>query len=97
MKLRDHVANPVFKEKRKLEMQLEKTFPKEYFSKYAMVTFNENIPYAQAMRKGRAQDKAILNMLVNTEIKNNDLKTTLQQIQTETKHILNEDTIAKLL
>ena len=41
--MKDHVANPIFKEKRKLEMTLEENFPSAYFSKYSMVTFNENI------------------------------------------------------
>ena len=58
--MKDHVANPIFKEKRKLEMELEKMFPSEYFSKYSMVTFNENMSYSEAMKKGRAQDKAIV-------------------------------------
>ena len=66
--MKDHVANPIFKEKRKLEMELEKTFPNEYFSKYSMVTFNEDIPYAEAMKKGRAQDKALLNMVADNDL-----------------------------
>jgi len=33
--MRDHVANPLFKEKRIVEMNLEKYFPTEYFSKYS--------------------------------------------------------------
>ena len=60
--MKDHVANPIFKEKRKIEMDLEKTFPTEYASKYSLVTFNEHIGYNEAMKRGRAQDKALLNM-----------------------------------
>jgi kynurenine 3-monooxygenase len=41
--MKNHVANPIFKEKRKIEMDLEKTFPTEYASKYSLVTFNEQI------------------------------------------------------
>ena len=66
--MRNHVANPIFKQKRKLEMDLEKQFPDDYFSKYSMVTFNEDIGYNKAMVKGRAQDKAILNMIADNEI-----------------------------
>ena len=36
--MRNHVANTMFQEKRKLEMTLEKAFPNEYYSKYALVT-----------------------------------------------------------
>ena len=95
--MRDHVANPLFKEKRKLEMDLEKTFPTSYFSKYSMVTFNENIGYAKAMKIGRAQDKALLNLIADSEIDTTkDLKNILNQIQKETSEILEEDKIAGL-
>ena len=95
--MKDHVANPLFKEKRKLEMELEKTFPNEYFSKYSMVTFNENIPYAEAMKKGRAQDKALLNMVAHHDLDSiSDLKEVLKKVQKETNEILEEDKIAGL-
>lgn len=66
--MRDHVANPSFKEKRKIEMDLEKTYSTDYFSKYSLVTFNENIGYNEAMRRGRAQDKALLNLISDDEV-----------------------------
>ena len=95
--MKDHVANPIFKAKRKLEMDLEKTFPLEYFSKYSMVTFNENIPYAEAMKKGRAQDKALLNMVADNNLNDiSDLHAVLKKVQVETNEILEEDKIAGL-
>ncbi|RED50069.1 FAD-dependent oxidoreductase [Seonamhaeicola aphaedonensis] len=95
--MRDHVANPIFQEKRKLEMTLEKAFPNEYASKYALVTFNENLGYYEAMLKGRAQDKAILNLLSEGEINvNDDLRSILNKITKETQKILEEDNVAKL-
>ena len=96
--MRDHVANPIFKQKRALEMALEKTFPTEYFSKYSMVTFNEDIPYHKAMLIGRAQDKAILNMIADKKIDlNGDLKSILAIIKAETEEILDEDKVAKTM
>ncbi len=96
--MRDHVANPIFKQKRALEMELERKFPEEYFSKYSMVTFNEDIPYHIAMLKGRAQDKAILNMIDDKKINlNGDLESILAIIKTETEEILDEDKIAKTM
>lgn len=93
--MKDHVANPIFKEKRKLEMTLEENFPSAYFSKYSMVTFNENIPYAEAMKKGRAQDKALLNMVAHRNLDAiTDLKEVLKKVQEETNEILEEDKIA---
>lgn len=95
--MRDHVANPLFKEKRKLEMDLESTFPEQYFSKYSMVTFNEDIPYSKAMKIGRAQDKAILNMIADHEIDTSqNLESTLKQVQDHTNEILEEDNVANL-
>ena len=100
--MKDHVAHPVFQEKRKLEMALENAFPDEYASKYALVTFNENMGYREAMIKGRAQDKAILNLLSgsnissSTEMTEEDLKSILEKIKQDTEAILKEDRIAGL-
>ncbi|ULC60489.1 FAD-dependent monooxygenase [Flaviramulus sp. BrNp1-15] len=95
--MKDHVANPIFQEKRKLEMALEKEFPNEYSSKYSLVTFNENIGYREAMLKGRAQDKAILTLLTDKKIDvNGDLKEILKKVKQETESILEDDKIAGL-
>ncbi|OEK09045.1 kynurenine 3-monooxygenase [Flavivirga aquatica] len=100
--MKDHIANPIFQEKRKLEMAFEKIFPSEYSSKYSLVTFNDNIGYKKAMLKGRAQDKAILNMLadgdilISDDIKENELKIILEKVKNQTKAILKDDRIAGL-
>ncbi|AXT20685.1 FAD-dependent monooxygenase [Flavobacteriaceae bacterium AU392] len=95
--MKDHIANPIFQKKRKLEMTLEETFPDEYSSKYSLVTFNETIGYREAMLKGRAQDKAILNMLSDNELDlNGDFKSILEKIKQETEAILEDDRIAGL-
>ncbi len=97
--MRDHVANPLFKEKRKIEMDLEKTFPNQYSSKYSLVTFNENIGYNEAMKKGRAQDKALLNLIADDEVHTHlemtkeELKVILDKVIYETDRILEEDKI----
>jgi kynurenine 3-monooxygenase len=59
--MRDAVADPVFQRKRALETKLEQTFP-DYFSKYSMVTFREDLPYSVAKRKGNAQDKLLMEI-----------------------------------
>ena len=95
--MRDHVANPIFKEKRKIEMALEKNYPEDYFSKYSMVTFNEDMGYNEAMTKGRAQDKAILNMVADGTLSaSDDLKTIFEKVKLETEAILEDDRIAGL-
>ncbi|MFQ3296428.1 MAG: kynurenine 3-monooxygenase [Polaribacter sp.] len=100
--MKNHVANPLFKEKRKIEMDLEKTFPTEYASKYSLVTFNEHIGYNEAMNRGRAQDKALLNMIADDAIHTHldmtkeELKVVLQKVKIETNTILEEDKITGL-
>ena len=59
--MRAHVAEPVFVLKRQLETNLEHTYT-NYFSKYSMVTFREDIPYSVAMNKGRAQDDLLMEI-----------------------------------
>jgi kynurenine 3-monooxygenase len=94
--MKDHVANPIFQEKRKIEMVLESEFPDVYHSKYSLVTFKETIGYYEAMTIGRAQDKAILRMLAANKISlKEDLNELLKKVQDETSNILKEDTIAK--
>jgi len=100
--MRDHVANLLFKEKRKIEMDLEKNFPTEYFSKYSLVTFHEDIGYNEAMKRGRAQDKALLNLISDDEVHTHlnmtkeELKVILDKVKKETNTILEEDQIARL-
>jgi kynurenine 3-monooxygenase len=94
--MKGHVNNAIFREKRNLEMAFEKQFPDEYSSKYSLVTFNEDIGYREAMLRGRAQDKAILNMLADKDISiNDDLKTTLDKVKVATENILEDDRVAK--
>ncbi|MDY0781117.1 NAD(P)/FAD-dependent oxidoreductase [Tenacibaculum sp. IB213877] len=95
--MRDHVANPIFKEKRKIEMELEKNYPTQYFSKYSLVTFNEDIGYHEAMKRGRAQDKALLNLVAHHDFDGvKDLNQIFQKVTEETNEILEEDKIAGL-
>lgn len=94
--MKGHVNHTLFREKRSIEMALEKNFPKDYSSKYSLVTFNEEIGYQEALLRGRAQDKAILNLLADKLISpKDDLKFLLEKIKTETQNILEEDRIAK--
>jgi kynurenine 3-monooxygenase len=64
--MRDAVADPVFVRKRELETRLEQTYP-DYFSKYSMVTFREDLPYAVAKQKGNAQDRFLMQICAANE------------------------------
>jgi len=71
--MRDHVDNPEFILKRKLEMALEEKYP-SYSSKYNLVTFNEHVPYSEAMRRGHIQDEYLLDFCrTQTQIENVDI------------------------
>jgi len=59
--MRDRVADPVFQRKRELETRLEQNYP-DYFSKYSMVTFREDMPYSEAHRRGNAQDELLMTL-----------------------------------
>jgi kynurenine 3-monooxygenase len=64
--MRDRVADPVFQRKRELETRLEQTYP-DYFSKYSMVTFREDMPYSEAMRRGNSQDAFLMEFCLNLD------------------------------
>jgi kynurenine 3-monooxygenase len=64
--MRDAVADPVFVRKRELETRLEQTYP-DYFSKYSMVTFREDLPYSVAKQKGNAQDRLLMQICAEVE------------------------------
>lgn len=96
--MKEHTASALFQEKRKLEIAFEKHFPTQYFSKYALVTFNANISYSNAMLRGRAQDKAILNLISDKKITNEQsLEEKFELVQNETQAILHDDAIVKNL
>ena len=96
--MKNHVANPLFQEKRKIEMALEAQFPETYYSKYSLVTFKETIGYKEAMTIGRAQDTAILKLLAAQKIDSNeDLNTVLKKVQQETSTILKENAVSKIV
>jgi kynurenine 3-monooxygenase len=80
--MRDAVADPVFQKKRELETKLEQTFP-DYFSKYSMVTFREDLPYTVARDKGNAQDKLLMEICANGEsVSKLDLNGVIKRIKT---------------
>lgn len=79
--MRDSVANPVFQRKRELETKLEHTFP-DYFSKYSMVTFREDLPYSVAKRRGNAQDNLLMEICAEVDnVSEIDLNEVMQKVK----------------
>ncbi|MFN2261394.1 MAG: FAD-dependent oxidoreductase [Psychroflexus sp.] len=92
--MKSHTAQDIFLQKRKIELALEKEFPKQYSSKYSLVTFEEQISYKTAMDRGRAQDKAILGLLKNNKLHDKQsLEEQLKLIRNVTQQILEGDVI----
>ncbi|GAB5464610.1 MAG: NAD(P)/FAD-dependent oxidoreductase [Candidatus Kapaibacteriales bacterium] len=60
--MRASTANPLFKQKRELEIELEKNYP-EFSSKYNLVTFREDVGYATALKMGELQDNFFLSAI----------------------------------
>lgn len=93
--MKEHTAMEIFQRKRKLETAFEAEFPEDYYSKYSLVTFKESIPYSEAMKRGRAQDKAILNLLSDGKITEElSLKEKLELVKKETEAILHDEEVA---
>lgn len=64
--MRDATADPVFQRKRELETMLEQKYT-DYFSKYSMVTFREDLPYSVAKARGNAQDQLLMAICSEAE------------------------------
>jgi kynurenine 3-monooxygenase len=63
IEMRDKTASSTFRTKKKLDHLLESALPGVYLPLYTMVTFTR-IPYAQAARRARLQDRILYTALV---------------------------------
>jgi kynurenine 3-monooxygenase len=79
--MRDATADPVFQRKRELETKLEQTYS-DYFSKYSMVTFREDMPYAVAKEIGNAQDELLMEICRQVDdVKSLDVEKVIEQVR----------------
>jgi kynurenine 3-monooxygenase len=67
IEMRDKTASKTFRAKKKLDHLLEAALPGIYLPLYTMVTFTR-IPYAQAARRARFQDRIVYGALVALSI-----------------------------
>ena len=63
IEMRDKTASRTFRAKKKLDHLLEAALPGTYLPLYTMVTFTR-IPYAQAARRARLQDRILYTALI---------------------------------
>ena len=66
IEMRDHVGNPSFLKRKKLEAQIQEAYPKDWIPLYSMVTFSD-LPYSEALRLGNIQNK-IMNKVIDKKI-----------------------------
>ena len=91
--MQDRVDDADFIKKRQLEMLLEEQYP-DYYSKYSLVTFRPELPYAQAMKLGRAQDEYLLEICRNQlSIEHMDIPAIYQSLSKLAQSILEPQNI----
>jgi len=61
IEMRDHVADPKFLFKKKVEQALQQKYPAIFIPKYAMVTFHR-LPYSMALSRGKIQDRILAEL-----------------------------------
>lgn len=59
IEMRATVADPKFQLKKQVGFELERRHPGQFIPRYSMVVFHPEIPYAEARRRGIAQDKLL--------------------------------------
>jgi len=67
IEMRDKTASRTFRAKKKLDHLLEGLLPGIYLPLYTMVTFTR-IPYAEAARRARCQDRLVYGSLVGVGV-----------------------------
>ena len=77
--MRDLVADPHFLLKKKFEHRIHDLYPDKYLSLYSMVSFS-NIPYAEAMQKGKDQDDFIEGIMKDHDIEARFANNTIDEL-----------------
>jgi kynurenine 3-monooxygenase len=81
LEMRSHTANPIFQVKREVELALEEKFA-DFDSKYSLVTFRADVPYAQALELGDKQDELLMRVCTEAgSFENVDLEKTYRELK----------------
>jgi len=59
VEMRDSVRDPGFLLRQRVAFELEKRFPARFAPRYALVMFRDDVPYAEAQRRGRIQEEIL--------------------------------------
>lgn len=66
IEMRDHVGDPTFLKRKKLEARIQEAYPEDWIPLYSMVTFSD-LPYSEALRLGKIQKKVMDEVLASSE------------------------------
>src|SRR5699024_7129697 len=93
--MKEATASPLFQRKRKLKTAFEQEHPELYSGKYRLVTFQDQIGYHEAMQRGRAQDKALLNLLAEGKISDELINLTdkIALVKTTSEQLLKKEAL----
>jgi kynurenine 3-monooxygenase len=56
------VRDPGFLLRQRVAFELEKRFPERFAPRYALVMFRDDVPYAEAQRRGRIQEEILQSL-----------------------------------
>ena len=62
IEMRDTVRDPAYLRRKALAMELERRFPGHFIPRYSMVMFHPEISYAEALRRGTAQESILTEL-----------------------------------
>jgi len=75
IEMRDHVSDPNFLFRKKIEARFNELYPNEWKPLYSMVTFSDE-PYEIALAKGKKQDRIMKKIMDVSEITQQNLSNT---------------------
>lgn len=78
VEMRDTVRDPQFQGLKDLAFELERRFPDRFIPRYSMVMFHPEIPYADALQRGRVQ-ASILRELSERPLPSGDMDMSLAE------------------
>lgn len=85
VEMRDLVADPEFLLRKKIEARLHQLYPSRWIPLYSMVTFNDHIPYSEALRTGQQQKQIMDRVMSGKDIHSNweqlNFKEIVEQLQ----------------
>ncbi len=71
VEMRDRVVDPRFLLRKKIESMIHEHYPEHFTSQYTLVSFRADTPYADALKRGRANDALFERIMALPDIENN--------------------------